>query len=272
MTDKAIAICITGWHFHEAFFRQLTTIPDVDAFVVSHRAKSDVPDYVFQCIPVENIFFEPNVGYDWGCYQQFLDREIWRDYQYLFFMHDDIVIRDTGFIASTVELLDYGKKLVGNGRDSDKDNFPKTLSAYYAHSHWKPPNRDFRHRTIRGSFFGTTNQTLQELGNFEIFWDKFKLTEGFGNYSLVASCGKMTALFGYESIGYLSLERNKSRYIIELVRGGHGRSATKIPLINRLLIFIVVSSCRGYMSLYYSKQQKIVQRIMHAFIMMFAKR
>lgn len=99
------AFCVTGWHFSEDFYQSLADLSEVEVYIISHKKKSEIPQFLFKFFEKENILIRPNIGYDWGCYQQFLQSDIWRDYETVFFMHDDIKIRDFGFVASSISLL-----------------------------------------------------------------------------------------------------------------------------------------------------------------------
>jgi hypothetical protein len=214
------AFCITGWHFPEDFFRQVGTIPGVDLYVVSHKKRKDLPRFVIELVGEDRVLVRPNLGYDWGCYQQFLASGLWRDYQAVFFMHDDIEIHDTGFVEATLKLLEK-YAVVGNGVGEGSVSYTGVNKHpyAYAHSHWKPDSFTFAHYTVRGSYFATTRDVLEAIGKFEVHWDLFRLKIAFGNWSTKASCGKMEALYGAECFGFLSKTFGSSQYITEFYRG-----------------------------------------------------
>lgn len=214
-----IAFCITGWHFPVSFYEKIGNIPGVDVFVISHKPFSLLPDYVSQTLPIDNIIVKPNYGYDWGCFQQFIETKIWRSYDYLFFMHDDINILDISFVGASIELLGQGYSVVGNGRPFEKTDWPRTHVSYYAHAAWQLPSLNFKHGVVRGSFFATRKEVLETIKSFEVFWDRFHLSVGFGNYSLLATCGKLGDLFGEKAFAYLSEAYRVSPYILEFERG-----------------------------------------------------
>lgn len=217
------AFCVAGWYFYRALYEALVTIPDVDVFVVSHRSFEAIPPDVGPILDKVRLLPRPNVGYDWGCYQQFLETGIWRSYDYIFFLHDDLIIHDPGFVDACLNLLERGFKVIGNQRPIAKTDWPKTHSECYAHSTWKPPSRDFQHEAVRGSFFATTRSVLEEVGCFEVFWDRFGLNLGFGNWSLRATCGKLYDAFGEDTFGYLSDVSPERAFITEMKRGGTGK-------------------------------------------------
>ena len=215
-----IAFCITGWHFPEEFFRQIGSISGVDFFVLSHKGSRDIPAYVYDLVGEDRVLIRPNFGYDWGCYQQFLQTGYWRNYEAIFFMHDDIEIHDTGFVEATLDMLQE-HAVVGNGVGSGSVSYTGVNKHpyAYAHSRWKPDSFNFSHYTVRGSFFATRREVLEEIDRFEVFWDLWTLNIAFGNWSTKASCGKLEALYGPECFGFLSDTFGSSRYITEFYRG-----------------------------------------------------
>jgi hypothetical protein len=218
--DNKTTLCITGWHFPEEFYLQVSAIPKVDLYVVSHKPRREVPGYVFDLIGEERILFYPNLGYDWGCYQQFLNSAIWQDYQTVIFMHDDVQIHDTGFVEAVQEQLGQ-HAVIGNGvgRGSESYTGVNKHPYAYAHSSWKPESFTFQHYTVRGSFFATSRDVLEAVGKFEVYWDVFGIDIGFGNWSTKASCGKLAQLYGPDCFGFLSDSFGSSQYITEFYRG-----------------------------------------------------
>lgn len=219
MNESArICVCVAGWHFQEGPYQALCQIPELDVFIVSHRPIGEVPGTIKALIGSENILVAPNKGYDWGCYEQFRRWGRWRDYQYIFFMHDDIDILSPGFVTKCIDMLQH-HSVVGNSRMSTARNITEIAPEGYLHSNWKPTSRSFRHDNVRGSFFATTRDALQQLGSFEVFWDRFSLSCGTGNLSTKASCGKWQDLLGDKCFGFLSDIPCKSSFIHEHVRG-----------------------------------------------------
>ena len=230
MSERRVAICVTGWHYPEAFYRQLCSRKDVDVYVVSHRGRDEVSSWLTDLVPPHHIFFEPNLGYDWGCYQQFLDRGIWRQYRYLIFMHDDLLIHSMDFVEECIRRLEEGWYVIGNGLNSTKMDWPRTHLFTYGHSDWTPVSRDFMHQTVRGSFFAIKRETIEQMGKLEVFWDRFKLNIRFGNWSLIASCGKMQDLFGDRCFSFLGDVYRHSIYIDEHERGSEKESGRRNSL------------------------------------------
>jgi len=210
---------VAGWHFREAFYKSLKAVSGVDIYVVSHRDSRSLPAWTGDVSKSDRVLVAANEGYDWGCYQQFLETGIHRKYRYVFFMHDDIEIVDPRFPDAVVRLLNSGTLVVGNGRNEELTDWPERWPWSYAHSTWVPPSLAFRHRCVRGSFVATTSTVLERLGCFEVFWDRWHAGEDVGNWSQVATCGKLEYLFGEKTFGYLSAQPLVSSYLVEHVRG-----------------------------------------------------
>jgi hypothetical protein len=75
------------------------------------------------------------------------------------------------------------------------------------------------HPSVRGSFFATTSAALREIGHFEVFWDRFRISDAFGNHSLVATCARFAEVFGNDAFAYLGTAPRESPFLRELVRG-----------------------------------------------------
>jgi len=254
---------VAGWHFQRAFFDSLALLGDCDIFVVSHRPRQEVPDFVWAQVPAERVYVERNLGYDWGCYQQFLAGAPWREYDYIFFMHDDARVKDASLVDRCIALLDAGRAVVGNGRNSLKRDWPATHPWCYAHSGWKPPSRRFRHDTVRGSFVATKREVLERVGGFEIAWDRFRLNVRYGNWSLIATSGKIQSLFGPGSFAFLSEDMRESDLLVELERGGRGRKAAPSPPVAKAACsFLFESFCRTYMALHMAVRLSSVRRVL----------
>ena len=253
---KPAVFCITGWHFPTDFYQQIAALSDVDVYIVSHKKMRDVPAFISELFPPERILIKSNIGYDWGCYQQFIDSGLWKDYELVFFMHDDILIHDYGFINQVALLLkDY--RVIGNGRGKGSVGHSclKSHPYAYAHSTWRPDSFDFCHPTVRGSFFALSSRSLSKLGDFEVYWDPFKVFIDFGNWSTKATCGKMADCFGENSFGYLSDEFGTSDYMTEFVRGEEGGSLSQPGGIKGWLYTIIKRFSRVYLELlYYEKE------------------
>jgi hypothetical protein len=163
-------------------------------------------------------------------------------------MHDDLTIKDIGFVEACVALMRGGYKVIGNGRNSRKLDFLVTHLHAYAHSSWMPPSVSFRHDTVRGSFFGTSREVLEKVRSFEVFWDRFHLHIRFGNWSLLSTCGKLQWLFGEKTFGFLSEDYRRSPFIVEEERGGpNSRTRRKVKKLEREIVKRFDATCRRYM-------------------------
>lgn len=214
-----IGICIAGWHLTKLPLEMLLGIRASQLYIISHRPLAEVPTHLASHPNIE-LLIRPNIGYDWGCYQQFIESGLWQNYEYLFFMHDDIQIHNIGFVERACQLLDQGAAIVGNGRNSSELIRAYDRLHYYAHASWLPPYPGFEHDTVRGSFFATKREVLEKLTSFEVFWDPLHLSLGYGNYSLVASSAKIHAFFEDYPFDFLSETYLESEFISEEVRGG----------------------------------------------------
>ena len=222
---KSACACIVGWHYNLHVYERVNQIDSLDVYVISHRQPTDVPESIGRYILKENLFFEPNLGYDWGAYQQFLEKGVYQQYRYVFFMHDDLEILDLNFMQACITILNSCSQIVGNGRHENITNWPKLEPWSYAHSVWKPPSLEFCHECVRGSFIATTSRTLDKIGNFEVFWDRMHISDVFGNWSTKATCGKFREILGERCFGFLSENPRRSKFIIESIRGkSHGQN------------------------------------------------
>jgi hypothetical protein len=213
------AFCVTGWHFYPDLYDTLLSLPDCDTWVVSHRPESEIPPDLRERLGSDRILVRPNLGYDWGCYQQFLETGIWRNYEMTIFLHDDDVIKDAGFVNACADLLAAGHGVIGNGRIGARYPYPRQRPDSYAHAQWKPP-RSFFHDSVRGSFFAASRAALDALETFEVFWDPHHLSMTLGNYSLRASCARWEARLGPRCFAFLSDDYLSSPYLDEHERGG----------------------------------------------------
>jgi hypothetical protein len=253
---KPVVFCITGWHFPIDFYQQITSLSEVDVYIVSHKGNRNIPDFISELFPQDRILIQPNIGYDWGCYQQFIESGLWKDYELVFFMHDDIQIHDFGFIDQ-VALLLKSFRVIGNGKGKGTVGKSSLRSHPYAYAHstWKPNSFDFSHPTVRGSFFAISSRELSNLGGFEVYWDPFKIFIGFGNWSTKASCGKMAGYFGEDSFGYLSNEFGMSEYVTEFVRGEQGGALSEPEGIKGWLYSTIKRFSRVYLELLYKEKE-----------------
>ncbi|MCI5140224.1 MAG: hypothetical protein D3909_00445 [Candidatus Electrothrix sp. ATG1] len=226
-------LCITGWHFPAEFYASVKKYIDCDCYVVAHVPQKNIPEYVYDAVGFNHVLIRRNIGYDWGCYQQFLESGIWKKYGYIFFLHDDVTIKNNGFIDASQNLLTQGYSVIGNGRPFPPRPWPKTHPESYAHAVWTPPSDNFCHDIVRGSFFATNRQNIEKVENFEVYWDRQHFSTYFGNWSLRSTCGKFQDLFGERCFGFLSDTWCESEYLSEFVRGE--KSSDTIPVVGGII-------------------------------------
>ena len=271
------AFCVTGWHFPADFYQSLADLSEVDVYIISHKKKSEIPQFLYDLFENKNILVRPNIGYDWGCFQQFLQSNVWKQYETFFFMHDDIKIKDFGFVESAKSMLkEYA--VVGNGKGQGTVGHTGImLHPYaYAHSSWKPDSYSFTHSTVRGSFFATKREVLVCIRSFEVFWDPFKVSIDFGNWSTKASCGKIEAAFGDNSFGYLSSTFGESEYISEYYRGNTSTQIEESVGKNNYLYQFIKRIAIIYIELLYNQRQipcrSLWLLILKSFLLLFSSK
>lgn len=217
-----VCVCVAGWHFPEDFFRSLHGARGIEVYVVSHQPRACVPAHVFETVPADRLLMAPNTGYDWGCFQQFLDTGRWRAFDAVAFIHDDVQILDPGVFAAGVEQLKR-HAVVANGRIEAPRAWTDTHPESYIHASWIPP-RGYVHDVVRGSFFMATRSVLERIGFLDVFWDRYNVTSFFGNWSTRASCARWQHLFGPDCFGFLSQSGCISDFLVEHIRGVDART------------------------------------------------
>ena len=252
---NSTVFCITGWHFPEEFYQKIAALSNVDVYIVSHKPKNNIPGFIFDLFSSEQILIRSNIGYDWGCYQQFITSGLWRNYETVCFMHDDIEILDFGFVNQVRSML-KSHHVIGNGRGEGSVSYTGLRDHPYAYSHssWKSESFDFQHSTVRGSFFAARRDTLEKMESLEVYWDPFKLFIGFGNWSTKATCGKMEDIFGPNCFGYLSNTFGKSEFITEFVRGQENGSLSQPKGIKGYIYTFIKRISRVYLEIYYGEK------------------
>lgn len=218
---SSICICVAGWHFPPDFYQRIDSLSEIDTYVISHKPAEQIPAKIKDHIMASRLLIRPNIGYEWGCYQQFLETGLWQDYDFVVFMHDDVDILRDDFALAAVKLLSDQIVLVGNGRNSPVVDLPSRSRQSFSHASWIPP-ADFEHDTVRGSFFVMSRETVAKMERFEVMWDARHWDMEFGNWSLRASSAKLHRLFGNPCFAFLSEEYRVSEYIIEHERGQSG--------------------------------------------------
>ncbi len=228
-----IQFIIVGWHF-DAFpefidgLIQLKKLnPNVNIFWTCHREPSQIIK--------DNFDFKvfPNLGLEDGAYQQALDFLHLHDDTVLFLMHDDLIVKDWGFIPVCLNLLkeryafigngiNYGTSLnpvdIPNGRDKRFIDYVKPEAK---HLFGKAENI----HTVRESFICTIYGYLKSIFEFEVIWEE-PVADKDGKFHIGGIGNLQQTLLGYKMskvypgrITYLSSTYQDSEYLYECARG-----------------------------------------------------
>lgn len=218
-SPRRVACCITGWHFPRDIFNSRWFPAGIDIYLLSHRVRADIPDYVSEIVPDERILIEPNYGYDWGCYQQFLERVDVSVYDIVVFMHDDVTIRSAAVFDKAFAMLE-SLVIIGVKGSGIRDYTEVLTPAIIAHMDYIPPKEHLAYPIVRGSFFAIRGDALAEIGSIPVFWDKFHIDIAYGNHSLNAFCYLVARRYGHAAFGYLEDQCDPDELIVEWKRGG----------------------------------------------------
>ncbi len=227
---RKILFIIGGWHFFKKGFYQIIkniskNNSNINFFVSSHRKKEDINKKTLGIIrSIKNcqlIHFE-NVGFDWGMYSQAVDNleTSILEYDYIFFMHDDIKIKNLNFIEKFILFIEENNlAVVGNSFNSDKMSFHEThpqIIKWGETSEWQIHIKSKSWTTVRGSFWVAKKSVFEKIRRIP-----FKVGENIrsGNWGLILFAGQVTDLFGPSSIDIISNELLRSPYINEYYRG-----------------------------------------------------
>ena len=211
--------CVLGWHFYPDFYRDLYRI-EGDKYIISHRdlsflaaERGDLIDLIGR-----DTYILPNRGLDLGGYYQFNELFEPRKYDFVIYCHDDLVIRDPGFVQVIIKRFrDSRLKVIGNGNNGVDSEFK--YGKYRDRMFW-PDTDDFVIRTVRTSFCAVRPDIFDELGNFPVYWKASAKKIRKGNISLRNFAYIVTKTFGIDSITYLEKDDwLKTRYLEEMVRG-----------------------------------------------------
>ena len=224
---------------------------DVHVFWACHREPTEEIREKFD----HKVFF--NAAEECGAYQQAIDYLDLEDDTVCFFIHDDMIVKDWGFIQICINYLEQGYKVIGNGRDYNDNIDPMkvcnkgigiseefdgaTLKDYV-----KPENKHLFDRPlnivkVRHSFMCMKYKDVKAIGGFEPCKEAYipplfkkdewcendephyrgsKGLSSFGNIFPALNCYKMNKVFGYQKIAWLSQTYVDSKYLYECQRGG----------------------------------------------------
>lgn len=206
--------CLLGWHFFDDFYESLYRV-EGKKYIICHREREQVERLPLWPKIQQDIFFAPNRGLEWGGYHQFVEMKLHEPYDFVVFLHDDVVIKDENFVAAVrAKFSDPGVKVVGNGRNGRYWEF---RFAQYKERMFFEEADDFIVRTVRGSFFAARSEIFRTIGNFPVLWRAKKMTNG--NVSLRNFGYVITKNFGRESIAYLADSHLETPYLAEMRRG-----------------------------------------------------
>jgi hypothetical protein len=253
MKVDRIQFIIAGWHMNQdslidglEFLEKSNET--IDVFWACHREPTEQIKNTFK----HKVFF--NGAEECGAYEQALEYLNLPDNVLVFFMHDDIVVKDWSFIDKCAGRLISGFKIVGNGIDYP-DNFDpfaitklgitEQFDGAQFKDYVKP---EYQHMfdnvmhilKVRPSFIAMMSQDVKAMGGFEPrieayvpplttkdeWCDKdqphYRGTKGlgsFGNLFPALTCYKMNKVFGSDRITYLSNSYVDSEYLYECQRG-----------------------------------------------------
>jgi len=227
---KKLSIVVVGWHFkNSSIYKKLMNETElynnleVKCYIASHKKKIEIDENIIDHFARSKwkLLYFKNEGWDWGAYQQFL---IWQKNNTLFsdyylFLHDDIEIKNSGFIKVFIEQIQNGAKVVGNGIECSSNNHwklthPEIISWSQANNF---PIEINAWRWVRGSCFFTTRSVARDI------LTKMPIKKGasirLGNWSEIIFAGLVTSKYGEKSIEYIGKSQRKSFYIEEEERG-----------------------------------------------------
>lgn len=223
-----IQFIIIGWHYNQLeYYEDLKYLLDsnshIDVFWCCHKPPIDFIKNNFTYHEFDNH------GLEWGGYQQSIDYLNLNDDTILFCMHDDLIVKDWSFITQCIDLLNNGKKVIGNGV-----NYPLVLDpnaiAYNEKTFidYVKPQCQYMFNTIqfsytiRGSFLCTIRKYLRDINDFEVIWEPpvpGQPIGTFGNVQQQLLGYKLTKVYGLHGFAYLSSTYQDSNFIYECARG-----------------------------------------------------
>ena len=248
-----IQFIITGWHFNQQdTYNALKQLEDMNEGVsVFFSCHKEPPQNIKDNFDYE-VFY--NGAEECGAYDQALEHLNLPDETIIFFLHDDLIIKDMEFINICLSKLNEGYKVIGNGRDyaDNFDPFKKTdigIKEEFDGATFKDYVKDETQHLfdsvlqivkVRPSFICMTAGSVKEMGGFEprkeayipplIEPDEwcpdggphYRGTKGLGSYGNLFPalvCYKMNKIFGHQRITWLSDTYVDSPYIYECQRG-----------------------------------------------------
>jgi len=252
-----IQFIIVGWYYNQdSLLQGLKSLKEsndnIDVFYSCHKEPTQFVKDNFDWKLFDNL------GEEIIAYQQAIEYLDIESDTHVYFMNDDLIIKDWDFINVCTQKLQQGYKLIGNGFDhyykaynplvtiecGITEDFDDKQSIDYV----KDENKHFFEGPIemnmaRGSFLCMQYKTLQAAGGFEPrkeAWIPLHINENgkpyyrglkhaadtqrggcssFGNLFPCLTVYKINKLYGKESVTWLSSDYRDSKYIYELERG-----------------------------------------------------
>ncbi len=206
--------CILGWHFYDDFYESIYKV-EGKKYIISHREQEFLAPLPLYAKIQRDVFRCENSGLEWGGYHQFNAMKLYEPYDFVIYCHDDLVIKDLGFVNAIRKKFEDPKvKVVGNGRNGSDWEF--RFEKYKDRLPFAEAD-DFMVRTVRGSFFAARSEIFKSVGNFPAHWRVKKMSHG--NVSLRSFGYVVTKNFGREAIAYLEDSHLETKYLVEMRRG-----------------------------------------------------
>ena len=223
-----IQFIVVGWHYNQIeLYEGLSELEkendSINVFWTCHKEPSLKIKENFEY----KVF--PNLGLEDGAYQQALDYLKIEDNTILFLMHDDLIIKDWGFINKCLDYLNKGYKVVGNGINYGVNLNPNEIKGGVKHIDRVKSECKYLFTspllcyTVRESFMCIRRGDLRKIGDFEVIWEdpsaKGEGPGGIGNTQQSLLGYKLTKVLGKNKITYLSDTYQDSKYLFECARG-----------------------------------------------------
>jgi hypothetical protein len=248
-----IQFIIAGWHMNQpslidGLYELEQANDNVNVFWSCHRDPTDEIKSKFNY----KLFY--NGAEECGAYEQALEYLKLDDNVLVFFLHDDIIIKDWQFINICINRLQSGYKVVGNGIDYPDnfdpfkriqlgitEQFDNAMFKEYVKPEYQSMFDSVRYiLKVRPSFIAMMSHDVKAMGGFEprieayvpplIKKDEWCATDephyrgtkglgSFGNLFPALTCYKMNVVFGSDKITYLSDSYVDSEYLYECQRG-----------------------------------------------------
>lgn len=207
--------CVVGWHFLEDFYQKIYQL-DAQKYIICHRDEAFVRQQAIFRRIAQDLIYCPNIGLDWGAYYQFNSLGLHRPYEFVIYLHDDLLIKDTGFAAELQRRFrETDLMVIGNGRNGKDTEF--RFGKYKRHMFHQDED-DFLVRSVRGSFLAVRSAVFDVIENYPVYWRAKKMKHG--NISLRNFAYLVSKHFGRQRIGYLEPESwLETQYLVELQRG-----------------------------------------------------